>query len=486
MSNKDVSLILASKEGYLETVVFLVENGADIHTDSDRPLLEAVLNNHTEIVKFLIESGSTIRLKTIETVINNHIPGQPLDSLELLFGYINVEIDENYFVQLSTSKNNIPLVELLIKYGADIRDGNDAPLFYAVQEGFARMAIFLIENGADIHNRNNTILSFAVQENLPARNRGDSILKIFKYLLRYDFPRSIIKNALARVPESSNLKDIEFRKMLNKYLLNFKPIVKELSENLKNAINRREFKWQDICSKLNKEGKEKLKNYGISLGLDIKDKNKRELCYIISEEMLSLEETCEDSNLSGDSLNELPKWRIYKIKGKCYDILDLKQILDSGETRNPYTREPLPVDDIKDRLNILIKLSIKYRLESETFIERVKINPLVDVNQLVIRLFGEFPYMIDPSIITKATDSEIDEFAKELFIGKANKMFRVKKETSSKIFEASGNEKKRIFIELLLNLKENRQLIYFAFSYFDKKNKREHINDELYLSMINQ
>jgi hypothetical protein len=206
--------------------------------------------------------------------------------------------------------------------------------------------------------------------------------------------------------------------------------------------------------------------------------------------MFLLDETCEDSNLSGDSLNELPKWRIFKIKGfnkveVCYDILDLKNILDSGETRNPYTREDLPVNDIKDRLNILSDLSVRNRLESETFIERVKINPLVDVNQLVIKLFRNFPYMIDPSIITKANDSEIDELSRELFIGKANNIFRVKSETSSKILEASGDKKKRLFIELLLNLKENRQLIYFAFSYFDKKNKGEDVKDEMYLSIIN-
>jgi hypothetical protein len=488
-NSKDISLILAAKEGYLETVVFLLENGADIHTQSDRPLLDAVLNNHTEIVDYLLEKGANIKFKTIEIVIDNHIPGQPLDSLELLLKHIDVQVQQNYFIGIATSINQIPIVELLIKYGADIRDNDDLPLFYAVQEGFARMSIFLIENGANIHSRNNTILSFAVQDNLPARERGNSILKIFQYLLRYDFPRYVITTALSKVPESEDYKDLEFRKMLKKYLVENGQPVKELSENLKNAIKRREFKWQDICSQLNKEGKEKLKKHGILLGLDVNDKSKRDLCKIISEEMLLLDETCDNFNLSGDSLNELPKWRIFKIKGTCYDILDLKEILDSGETRNPYTREDLPVGDIKGRLKMMTNLSIRNRLESETFIERVKINPLVDVNQLVIRLFGKFPYMIDPSIITNATDSEIDELSRELFIGKANNMFRVTTETSSKILEASGNKKKRLFIELLLKLKENRQLfqlIYFAFSYFDKKNKGYNVKDELYLSMINQ
>jgi ankyrin repeat protein len=489
MNSKDISLILAAKEGYLETVVFLLENGADLHTQSDRPLLEAVLNNHTEIADYLLEKGANIKFKTIEKVIDNHIPGQPLDSLELLLKYINVEVQQNYFIGIATRNNQIPIVELLLEYGADIRDNEDFPLFYAVQEGFERMTIFLIENGASIHSRNNSILSFAVQKNLPARERGNSILKIFQYLLRYQFPRSVITRALSKVTDSEDYKDLEFRKMLKEYLVdNIRPVY-ELSENLKNSIKRREFKWQDICSRLNKEGKESLKNYGKLLGLDVNDKSKRELCKLISEEMLLLDGTCEDSNLSGDSLIELPKWRIFKIKGKCYDILDLKEILDSGETRNPYTREDLPVGDIKARLNMLTNLSIRNRLESETFIERVKINPLVDVNQLVIRLFGTFPYMIDPSIITKATDSEIDELSLELFIGKANNMFRVKTETSSKILEASGNKKKRLFIELLLKLKENSQLfqlIYFAFSYFDKKKKGENVKDDLYLSMINQ
>jgi ankyrin repeat protein len=483
--SKETSLIIAAREGYLETVVFLVENGADINTKSDRPLLEAVLNNHTEIVYYLLEKGSNIRSRTIETVIDNHIRGQSLDSLELLIQYIDVQTNENLFLSLATLNNQIEIVELLLKYGGDINHDDDSILFYAVQEGFSEMAIFLIKNGANIHNRNGTILSFAVQGNLPGRERG--ILRIFEYLLKYEFPRNIIKKALERVPEESeDSNNLEFRKMLKKYLVDNKQPVELLSFNLKNAIKRREFKWQEICHQLNKEGKEKLKNYGISLGLDVKDKSKRELCKKISEEMLLLDETCEESNLSGDSLNELPKWRIFKIKGKCYDILDLKEILESGETRNPYTREELPVGDIKSRLYILYNLSIRNRLESETFIERVKTNPLADVNQLVIRLFEKFPYMIDPSIITKATDSEIDNYSKELFLGKANNRFGVKKETSSKILEAYGERKKILFIELLLKLRKNIQLIYFAFSYFDKKNKGEDVKEEMYISIINQ
>lgn len=56
-ANSDEALRMASRSGCLNIVKYLVENGADIHANSDEAIKEAYFNNHYKTVRFLIESG---------------------------------------------------------------------------------------------------------------------------------------------------------------------------------------------------------------------------------------------------------------------------------------------------------------------------------------------------------------------------------------------------------------------------------------------
>ena len=57
-TNNDLALLLATEEGHLEVVKFLVENGANIHADNYGALRVASQNGHLEVVKFLVERGA--------------------------------------------------------------------------------------------------------------------------------------------------------------------------------------------------------------------------------------------------------------------------------------------------------------------------------------------------------------------------------------------------------------------------------------------
>ncbi len=54
------SLILASAEGHLEVVKYLVSEGADIHAENDCAARWASRKGHLEVVKYLVLEGADI------------------------------------------------------------------------------------------------------------------------------------------------------------------------------------------------------------------------------------------------------------------------------------------------------------------------------------------------------------------------------------------------------------------------------------------
>ena len=59
-------LFIASEDGYLETVKFLVEQGADVdhqNNNGDTALIEASWCGHLETVKFLVEQEADVNLQ---------------------------------------------------------------------------------------------------------------------------------------------------------------------------------------------------------------------------------------------------------------------------------------------------------------------------------------------------------------------------------------------------------------------------------------
>jgi hypothetical protein len=278
---------------------------------------------------------------------------------------------------------------------------------------------------------------------------------------------------------------------VSKYIKESTKIIR-LRNKIKESYKRQEFKWQDICSKLNKEGKKELEEVSKELGIKYKGKSKRELCKLVSEEMFNNEESCEDTNLLGDEMDKLPKWRIYKIKGKCYDIMEMMKIIEGGETRNPYTREELPIEGIRERYKKLESLSVKGDISSDDLFTNVRDNPIFTkkdyLNKQVVKLFGMFPYMLDIELITKASDLDIESMSNDLFNTGSNIVLRARRNEISVISGSTGEDKKILFVTVLLNdiNEEKIHVLYSGFSYFLKKKNGEDLRDDRFLFMISQ
>jgi hypothetical protein len=170
--------------------------------------------------------------------------------------------------------------------------------------------------------------------------------------------------------------------------------------------------------------------------------------------------------------------------------MDLKKIIESGDTRNPYTREQLPVDEIKSRLDILSKLTNTY-YKQDTLFKRVLDNPIFSLEQYFFQriniLFSKFPYPIDPLIIKDATDKEIDYMISKLFETSANVLLKIDGNTIFELKRLSSTNKKLVFVDTLIKSnsnEENNLLLYTAFVSFLKRKRNILDRDDMFELMI--
>jgi ankyrin repeat protein len=117
-------LSLATKNGRLDMVKFLVDKGANLNYGSvngTTPLMLAATNGHLDVVKFLVDKGADVNAK-------DHKGGTPL--------------------MAAVCEGNLDMVKFLVEKGAEVNArGNDGetPLTLATKQDVVE---FLKQNGA--------------------------------------------------------------------------------------------------------------------------------------------------------------------------------------------------------------------------------------------------------------------------------------------------------------------------------------------------
>merc|ERR1712113_992837 len=127
-------LMLASIEGYLNIVKYLVEKGANVDAFDDKnytAMMHANANNRLEILKYLMEKGANVDAHNIEESTSSLI--------------------------LACNGGHLEVVKYLVEKGADVhaRDSlHDSTLMVACKVGHLELTKYLVEKGVDIHARN--------------------------------------------------------------------------------------------------------------------------------------------------------------------------------------------------------------------------------------------------------------------------------------------------------------------------------------------
>ena len=120
-------------EGYLETIKYLIDNGADIHANNDGALRWAAENGYLEIVKYLVDNGA------------------------------DLHAGDDYALRLAALNGYWEIVKYLVDNGADIHASDGCALRLAARNGHLEIVKYLIDNGADIHANGDCALNFAAK-----------------------------------------------------------------------------------------------------------------------------------------------------------------------------------------------------------------------------------------------------------------------------------------------------------------------------------
>ena len=116
-------LILAASNGKIDTVIALLEHGADINKEIyETALIGAVKRGDSQLVKVLLEGGADV------SISYGHTP--------LVFAAIN---------------GHVEIINMLLEHGASLNEENSkTPLMYAAEYGQTDIVKTFIDNGADV------------------------------------------------------------------------------------------------------------------------------------------------------------------------------------------------------------------------------------------------------------------------------------------------------------------------------------------------
>ena len=162
-TNGDTALIWASRNGYLDTVQFLLNSGANINVKNK--------NNVSALLSAVLSCPNETKKQVLETLINNG-------------ANINDEDDDKYtaLILASTTLSH-DSVKLLLDKGAEI-NGRTKMGFTALSEavgcGRVENVKILIERGADldiVYQGNKTVFDIANQYR---DDKGEAIIKLLE------------------------------------------------------------------------------------------------------------------------------------------------------------------------------------------------------------------------------------------------------------------------------------------------------------------
>lgn len=149
-------------KGNLAIAQLLIQYGCDVNEPSGLPLINAIYNNYIELVKLLLECDANIKPKIVRTDLLLYgcikLVGYFYQCDNLLGCYnINMEIYDNFPLNLAAIKGHIGIIKLLISHGVDVCANNNSALMYACSNNHPKVVQLLLDTGSGFGYYKNNI-----------------------------------------------------------------------------------------------------------------------------------------------------------------------------------------------------------------------------------------------------------------------------------------------------------------------------------------
>ena len=181
LSMLNEALIVAAKNGDLQTVVSVIDMGADIHFNNDDALDSASSSGHLHIVQYLLGRGANIHTDSMDYHNCALSSAAEYGHLHVVKYFVNIiskyikigiipknhfhpHIDNDFIIDYdyyefairgACKNGHLNIVKFLIDQGGHVNPpdcaGEDFPICVASKNGHLAIVKFLIDNGANIH-----------------------------------------------------------------------------------------------------------------------------------------------------------------------------------------------------------------------------------------------------------------------------------------------------------------------------------------------
>lgn len=151
----------------IDTLKILLDAGADIHTEDDLILFNAVDEEEIEIVKYLLDRGAdinAIQSNTSETVLSRAASNNNVSMLEfLLSAGADIHAHDDIALRYAAYDGAFEAIQFLIQKGANVTAHNSGALTNAAMHGHLKVVKLLVQNGAEISADNYAPLYWALK-----------------------------------------------------------------------------------------------------------------------------------------------------------------------------------------------------------------------------------------------------------------------------------------------------------------------------------
>ncbi|AGF85648.1 repeat protein [Moumouvirus goulette] len=156
-NNKAIKIATYYNKG-TNIIQYLIDSGANPHTDEEYPLCISAQTNKISMFKFLLKFNCDINARNNYCLLASVNPYNSREFIDVLIEYgVNIHYDDEIVLKYAACNCDIYLVNKLLQHGADINFLTNECLLHVIKYGNYELIKLLVDNGVNFSQVNNEI-----------------------------------------------------------------------------------------------------------------------------------------------------------------------------------------------------------------------------------------------------------------------------------------------------------------------------------------